>query len=247
MALTNSCLHGYWNSSSTLEARGADDTRKAFPIRHTWKAAACRREGAPNPGRCTTKTPQRRCIHLPSRGSQPSPRPLSQISPCTRRLYPCHGQLQRAAPLVVQAAGHPCPGDTRRINSRDSAHEMPLCHITVRSLSTVPRVTRSTRNTLSRSLLRHRSHCLHQCGCRSTLCACGLSRAHQNSAPSSGCLSFRFDDLDMSALIDISTSWILLSYRQLLMTSNPVTSPVVLSTHGRLIFVVNRHVGGTLG
>ena len=71
--------------------------------------------------------------------------------------------------------------------------------------------------------------------------------ARQNSSPSSGCLSFRFDPLVMSALIDISTSWILLSYRQLFMTSSPETTPVLLSTHGRLILVVNRTVGGTLG
>ena len=93
--------------------------------------------------------------------------------------------------------------------------------------------------------------------CRSFRCSLSAASARtyalrtrartQNSAPSSGCLSFRFEPLVMSALTDISTSWILLSYRQLFITSSPDTTPVVLSTHGRLTLVVNRTCGGTFG
>lgn len=79
------------------------------------------------------------------------------------------------------------------------------------------------------------------------LCTPNVARAHQNSAPSSGCLSFRFEPLHISCLIDISTSTILLSYLQAFMTSSPETTPELLSTHGRLTLVLNRTSGGNFG
>ena len=69
----------------------------------------------------------------------------------------------------------------------------------------------------------------------------------QNSAPSSGCFSFRFDPFVISYLTAINTCSIRLSYRQFRITSSPDTTPVDLSTHGRLIFEVNCTCGGTFG